>query len=566
MKKNLPISTDDFPTVINGGYYFVDKSMFIAEALSNMSETKLILRPRRFGKSLNMSMLKAFLEIGSPKGLFDGLAISGQKDFCEAHQGKYPVISLSFKDVEASGFQKALDALGLIISREADKLEIGCGCPELKTSENAMFDRMSEKQADENDVKSSILLMSIALYRRYGKKAIVLIDEYDAPINQAYRMGYYDEMVGLFRGLLSQALKSNPYVEFAVMTGVLRVSKESVFSGLNNIAVYSALHTKYSAHFGFTGEEVATMLSYYGLEGRMADMKEYYDGYRIGSLEMYNPWSVVRACSDMLEDKSAEPKEFWINTASNDLVRDLLKQDGLRALESIDELANGGTVKKRVSILATYRDLIDISASEAVWDMMFMAGYLTWVRKSGRDMYELRAPNLEIRAALRNDALLWAMSSMPIDEGKAEKLYAALLAGNSEDAEAVINGLFQKVLSVRDGVVVHGSFEIKQERHYHLITTALLACSGWSVESEIESGDGYLDTLCTNEDIDAAIVIEEKFSAKSDDASLSGKAQEAMEQITNKKYAEIAEGFSTIVAVGIAYANRRCKMVIKQLG
>ncbi|MCL1803734.1 MAG: AAA family ATPase [Eubacteriaceae bacterium] len=313
-----------------------------------------------------MSMLKAFLEIGSPKGLFDGLAISEQKDFCEAHQCKYPVIFLSFKDVETSGFQKALDALGLVISREADKLEIGCGCPELKTSENAMFDRMSAKQADENDVKSSIMLMSIALYRRYGKKAIVLIDEYDAPINRAYQMGYYDEMAGLFRGLLSQALKSNPYVGFAVLTGILRVSKESVFSGLNNISVYSALDEEFSSHFGFTEEEVAAMLSYYGLEERMPDMKEYYDGYRMGGIEVYNPWSVVRQCSRMAKNKSAEPKEFWINTASNDLVRDMLKQDGLRALEPIDELINGGTIERDVSILATYRDLIDIPCSEAV--------------------------------------------------------------------------------------------------------------------------------------------------------------------------------------------------------
>ncbi|MCL1803377.1 MAG: ATP-binding protein [Eubacteriaceae bacterium] len=563
-EKNLPISTEDFPTVINGGYYFVDKSMFIAEALSNMSESKLILRPRRFGKSLNISMLKAFLEIGSPKELFEGLAISVHKDLCEAHQAQHPVIFLSLKDIDASDFPEALDALSLIISEEADRLEIGFG-NELKDAENASFHRMSEMKANRNDVKRSIRLISKALHRRHGKKAIVLIDEYDAPINQAYQKGYYDEMAILFRGLLGQALKGNPFVEFAVLTGILRVSKESIFSGLNNIAVYSALDDEFSSHFGFTGEEVAAMVGYYGLEGRMADMKEYYNGYKIGSFEMYNPWSVVRACSRMVRNESAAPEMYWANTASNDLVRDMLGRDGFGALALIEDLANGGTINKRVSILSTYRDLADIPGSEAVWDMMFMAGYLTWVGKANNGMYELRAPNLEIREALRKDALSWAMSAMPITEGKADELFSALLAENAREAEAAINDLFENVLSVRDGVAVHGSFKASQERHCHLIVAALLSCSSWSVKSEAESGDGYIDLLCTNVVANAAIVIEEKFSATDDDEQLAVKAQEAIGQIAKKKYAKSIEGFDTVIAVGIAYASRRCRIAINTL-
>ncbi|MCL1804376.1 MAG: AAA family ATPase, partial [Eubacteriaceae bacterium] len=491
MKKVLPISIDDFPTIINDNFYFVDKSMFIEEILANKGESKLILRPRRFGKSLNMSMLKSFLEIGSPKGLFAGLAITERHDFCEAHQGKHPVIFMSFKDITGSNFPKALDELALIISEEAKRLGIGKGCIELDDDENAVFGRMSAKQADETDVKCSIRLISKALHRRYGKKAIVLIDEYDAPVNQAYQMKYYDEMILLYRGLLGQALKGNPYIEFAVLTGVLRVSKESIFSGLNNISVYSALDSRYSAHFGFTGEEVAAMLSYYRLDGRMSDMKEYYNGYRIGGYEVYNPWSVVNACYDMLEDPNTELKKYWVNTATNYLVRDMLMGGGLESLSSIEDLIAGGTVKKSVSIMASYRDLIDAHSSDAVWEMLFMAGYLTWVRETGNGMYELRAPNLEIRSALRKDALSWAKSAMPINESKADALYKAFLESNAQEAETILNDLLENVLSVRDGIVVHGDFAVRQERYYHLITTALLACSNWETASEAESGDGY---------------------------------------------------------------------------
>ncbi|MCL1803909.1 MAG: AAA family ATPase [Eubacteriaceae bacterium] len=565
MQKKLPISTDDFPTIINEGYYFVDKSMFIAEALDNMSAIKLILRPRWFGKSLNMSMLKSFLEIGSPKELFSGLAIAERNSLCEEYQGKRPVIFLSFKDMAARDFPKALDAISLRISREADRLGIGAGCPELKPSENAAFDRMAEKQADENDVERSIMLMSMALYRRYGTKAVVLIDEYDAPANHAYHMKYYEEMASLFRGMLGQALKGNPFVDLAVLAGVLRLSKDSIFSDLNNIRVYSALDEKYSAHFGFNGDEVAAMLSYYGFEDRMHDMKEYYDGYRMGSFEVYNPWSVVNACYDMIAEPGAELQKHWVNTATNDLVREMLKRDGFEALSSIGDLVAGGNVEKNVSILATYRDLIDISGSEAVWDMMFMAGYLTWVKKAGNDKYELRAPNYEVREALRKDALSWASSAMPIGKGKADELYTAFFEGNAKAAEGVINNLFENVFSVRDGVVLHGSFKIDKERHYHLITTALLACSNWEVRSETESGDGYLDTMCTNKGLDAAIIIEEKYSRSNSDGSLVNKAQEAMEQIERNRYAKSVEGYSTVIAVGIAYANRRCKMAIRQL-
>ncbi|MCL1803646.1 MAG: ATP-binding protein, partial [Eubacteriaceae bacterium] len=352
---------------------------------------------------------------------------------------------------------------------------------------------------------------------------------------------------------------------FAVLTGVLRVSKESVFSGLNNITVYSAFDEEFSSHFGFAEEEVAAMLSYYGIEDRMADMKKYYDGYKMGSFEMYNPWSVVRQCSRMVMNKSAEPEMYWANTATNDLVRDMLKRDGLEALSSIEDLISGGTVEKRVSIMATYRDLIDTPGSEALWGMMFLAGYLTWVRRVNNHVYELRAPNLEIRDALREDALSWAISSMPIDGAKADGLYSALLAGNAEEAEAAINDLLENVFSVRDGVVAHGSFKISQERHYHLITAVLLACSSWDVKSEAESGDGYADIVCTSKDANAAIIIEEKYSARIDDASLSKKAEEGIEQIIAKRYVKAVQGYNIVVAVGIAYASRKCKIAVRRL-
>ncbi|MCL1802059.1 MAG: ATP-binding protein [Eubacteriaceae bacterium] len=564
MKKILPISTDDFPTVINGGCYFVDKSMFIAEVLGNMSESKLILRPRRFGKSLNMSMLKAFLEIGSPRELFNGLAISEQKDLCDAHQAQHPVVFLSFKDIGASDFGQALEMLATKIGREAKRLGIS-SFAELDVDELAIIRKLSNETATVNNVDGSIYLITDALFRHYGKKAIVLIDEYDAPINQACQMGYYDEMAGLFRGLLGQALKSNPFVEFGVLTGILHVSMANVYSGVNNISVYSALDEEYGEHFGFTEEEVAAMLSYYSLEERMADMKEYYDGYRMGSYKVYNPWSVVNACYDMILEPGAELERHWANTATNDLVQDMLKRDGLEALSSIEDLISGGTVEKMVSIMATYRDLIDTPGSEALWGMMFMAGYLTWVRRVNNHFYELRAPNLEIRDALRKDALSWAKSAMPIDKRKADELYEAMLAGNAEEAEAVINDLLENVFSASDGVAAHGSFTISQERHCHLITAVLLACSSWDVKSEAESGDGYADIVCTSKNANAAIIIEEKHSAKSDDGSLSEKAEEAIEQIIAMRHSQAAQSYKTVVAVGIAYASRMCKIAIKQL-
>ncbi|MCL1802600.1 MAG: AAA family ATPase [Eubacteriaceae bacterium] len=564
MKKNLPISTDDFPTVIES-CYFIDKSMFIAEVLGNMSESKLILRPRRFGKSLNMNMLKSFLEIGSPKALFDGLAVSKLTDLCEAHQGKYPVIFLTLKDMSADGFDEALEALSIRISDEADRLGIGNGCIELDTSENAVFDRMAEMQADKADVARSIQLMSKALYRRYGKKAIVLIDEYDAPINQACRMGYYDEMAGLLRGLLGQALESNPYIEFAVLIGILWLPKDSIFSEISSISVYTALDEEYSSHFGFSENEVAAMLSYYGLGDRMNDVKEYYDGYRMGSHKVYNPWSVVNACYDMIPEPGAELERHWANTASNSLVRDILRQDGFTALASIEDLVNGGTIETDASFMAAYRGLIGIPDSEALWGLMFIAGYLTWVSKLGDDAYELRAPNQEIRDALRQDALSWAKSAMPIDKGKADKLYEAMLAGNANEAEAVINELLEEVFSVRDGVVVHNDFAINK-KDGHLIIDALLSCSfRWIVRSGAESGDGDIGMLCTNEAMSAAILIEEKFFATDGDAALLPKAEEAVGQIIAKRHSQAAQGYNTVVAVGIAYARTRCKIAIKQL-
>ena len=565
MKKNLPISTDDFPTVINGGYYFVDKSMFIAEVLGNMSESKLILRPRRFGKSLNMSMLKSFLEIGSPKALFDGLEISKQKGLCETHQAQHPVIFLSLKDIIAIDFSESLEALSIRISDEAKRLGIGNGSSELDDDENAVFAKMSAGQATRTDAARSIQLMSKALYRRYGKKVIVLIDEYDAPINQACRMGYYDEMAGLLRGLLGQALESNPYIEFAVLIGILWLPKDSIFSEISSISVYTALDEEYSSHFGFSENEVAAMLSYYGLEERMDGLKEYYSGYRMGSAVMYNPWTIVRACDEMIYDNSAELEKYWVDTASNSLVRDILRRDGLEALALIMDLANGGTIETDASFMAAYRGLIGIPDSEALWGLMFIAGYLTWVSKLGDDAYELRAPNQEIRDALRQDALSWAKSAMPINGAKADGLYTALLAGNAEEAEAAINDLLENVFSARDGVAAHGSFKISQERHCHLITAVLLACSSWDVRGDAESGDGYIDILCTNEAMSAATIIEEKHSAKSDGGSLSEKSEEAIDQIIAKRHSQTTQGYNTVVAAGIAYASRKCKIAVRRI-
>ena len=556
----LPIGIENFVKIRENDFYYVDKTGLIEMLLNNWGEVNLFTRPRRFGKSLNMSMLRSFFEIGTEPSLFEGLSISYNQELCREFMGKYPVVSISLKGVDAGNFEDARKLLIKIINREARRLYFLADSEKLNEPDRIMFRDLLDKQMDEETLVSSIQELSELLEKHYGQKVIILIDEYDVPLAKANENGYYDEMVLLIRNMFENALKTNDSLKFAVLTGCLRIAKESIFTGLNNFKVYTITDTAFDEYFGFTNDEVKEILHYYGLDDHYDLVREWYDGYRFGNEEVYCPWDVINYCSDHLSNPSAPPKNYWMNTSGNDVINrfiDSMDQKGQLTKSELETLVNGGTIQKEICEELTYRELY--STIDNLWNTLFMTGYLTSRGTPDGSLYELAIPNREVRNIIISRILTRFKEDVKKDGETVGKFCDALYAGRPEEVEQLFREYMARTISVRDTFVK----KPLKENFYHGILLGILSFKGgWMVRSNRESGNGFSDIMIRIDDSDTGIIIEVKYSETND---LEAECQKALRQIEDTGYTEALhqEDVHKIMKYGIACRRKDCRVMMK---
>lgn len=558
--KKLPIGIENFEKLRQEDFYYIDKTRLIEQLLTRWGEVNLFTRPRRFGKSLNMSMLQSFFEIGKDKTLFDGLRISDNQELCEKYQGKFPVVSVSLKGINGATYEEARRFLIKTINEEARRLSVLSDSTELDETDHELLTQLKKKEMTNDSLVYSIRELTELLEKHYGSKVIVLIDEYDVPLAKANENGYYDEMVLLIRNLFENALKTNSSLKFAVLTGCLRIAKESIFTGLNNFKVYSITDKSFDETFGFTDAEVKELLRYYGQEKYYETVKEWYDGYRFGNVDVYCPWDVINFCSDHLADPGLEPKNYWANTSGNSVISHFIDSVGkpqkLTRME-LEQLVNGGIVQKEINSELTYKDLY--SSIDNLWSTLFMTGYLTQRGEPSGNRYNLVIPNREIRNIITNHILKMFKENVKDDGKTVSDLCDALLNKNPEKVELIFTEYMKKTISIRD------TFARKptKENFYHGLLLGILGFKeNWSVMSNRESGDGFGDILIRIEDEDVGIVIEVKYA---DDGNLQGECEKALQQIIDIRYTESLEqeGIHTIIKYGIACYRKKCKVLMR---
>ena len=558
--KKLPIGIENFEEMRREDFYYVDKSHVIEQLLTQWGKVNLFTRPRRFGKSLNMSMLQSFFEIGKDKTLFDGLRISDNQELCEKYQGKFPVVSVSLKGINGATYEEARRFLIKTINEEARRLSVLSDSTELDETDHELLTQLKKKEMTNDSLVYSIRELTELLEKHYGSKVIVLIDEYDVPLAKANENGYYDEMVLLIRNLFENALKTNSSLKFAVLTGCLRIAKESIFTGLNNFKVYSITDKSFDETFGFTDAEVKELLRYYGQEKYYETVKEWYDGYRFGNVDVYCPWDVINFCSDHLADPGLEPKNYWANTSGNSVISHFIDSVGkpqkLTRME-LEQLVNGGIVQKEINSELTYKELY--SSIDNLWSTLFMTGYLTQRGEPSGNRYNLVIPNREIRNIITNHILKMFKENVKDDGKTVSDLCDALLNQNPEKVELIFTEYMKKTISIRD------TFARKptKENFYHGLLLGILRFKeNWSVMSNRESGDGFGDILIRIEDEDVGIVIEVKYA---DDGNLQGECEKALQQIIDIRYTEALEqeGIHTIIKYGIACYRKKCKVLMR---
>ena len=556
----LPVGIDDFRKLRESDFYYVDKTRLIEQLLLNWSEVTLFTRPRRFGKTLNMSMLKSFFEIGTDKSLFDSLYISGNKALCDEHMGKYPVIFLSLKGVEGLGFASAKKMLCTIIDREIDRHYYLKTSDALTDEDRTLFTKMLHGQDD--NIEDSIRMLSQLLYKHYGQKAVILIDEYDVPLDKAFQNGYYKEMVSLIRGLFGQALKTNEFLQFAVLTGCLRVSKESIFTGLNNFEINSIVDIDHDEQFGFTDDEVMKLLLDYDRSERYPDVKEWYDGYHFGNADIYCPWDVINFAKKLVSDPSARPSAFWINSSGNDMVKRFVDKADQTTRDEIEKLVAGGFVEKQLRLDLTY-DEID-NTIDNLWSVLFTTGYLTKIGEvkvpdSESYAYKLVIPNKEVREVFILQIQEWFKAVVAKDDDTMKLLSRAILDKDEKQIARQLNIVMSRMISILDTKAP----DAMKENFYHGLLLGLLRGSNpdWLIKSNRESGDGFSDILIMPEDPDAGIVIEVKYAKEMKELDVACEA--AITQIKDKRYDETLrdEGRCDILAYGIAFCRKRCRVV-----
>ena len=558
--KKLPIGIENFEEIRREDFYYVDKSHIIEQLLTQWGKVNLFTRPRRFGKSLNMSMLQSFFEIGKDKTLFDGLRISDNQELCEKYQGKFPVVSVSLKGINGATYEEARRFLIKTINEEARRLSVLSDSTELDETDHELLTQLKKKEMTNDSLVYSIRELTELLEKHYGSKVIVLIDEYDVPLAKANENGYYDEMVLLIRNLFENALKTNSSLKFAVLTGCLRIAKESIFTGLNNFKVYSITDKSFDETFGFTDAEVKELLRYYGQEKYYETVKEWYDGYRFGNVDVYCPWDVINFCSDHLADPGLEPKNYWANTSGNSVISHFIDSVGkpqkLTRME-LEQLVNGGIVQKEINSELTYKELY--SSIDNLWSTLFMTGYLTQRGEPSGNRYNLVIPNREIRNIITNHILKMFKENVKDDGKTVSDLCDALLNQNPEKVELIFTEYMKKTISIRDTFAQKPT----KENFYHGLLLGILGFKeNWSVMSNRESGDGFGDILIRIEDEDVGIVIEVKYA---DDGNLQGECEKALQQIIDIRYTEALEqeGIHTIIKYGIACYRKKCKVLMR---
>lgn len=559
----LPVGIEDFEEIRRLGFYYIDKTRLIEQLLQSWGKVNLFTRPRRFGKTLNMSMLKYYFEIGTDRSLFEHLYISQNKEVCEMHMGQYPVIFLSLKGVEGLNFQEAYSMLRSTIQNEARRHYLLKTSAQLAEEDKRQFEQILlgtyENMAD------SLRALSQLLFLHYGRKVVILIDEYDVPLDKAFQNGYYKEMVSLIRGLFGQALKTNEYLRFAVLTGCLRVSKESIFTGLNNFKVLSIADTRFDEQFGFTDVEVQKLLDDYGMSSRFAEVKEWYDGYHFGNADVYCPWDVINYVDHLQADPAADPEAYWIDSSSNRLVKRLISRADKSTKNEIERLIAGEAIEKKIYFELTY-DEIDNSV-ENIWSVLFTTGYLTKAGEAersdgvGRD-YRLMIPNKEVRQVFVTQIQEWFKQTVVADTQSMRNLGRAFLDGDADNIQNSLNLILGKMISILDTKVR----DEQKENFYHGLLLGLLRSnSEWGIKSNRESGNGFSDISIEPEDSNIGIVIEVKYTGTIH--SLEKSCGEAMAQIKERGYdASLREdGREDILAYGIAFCKKRCKVVYEKL-
>lgn len=563
--KKLPVGFESFQEIRKLNCYYVDKTKLVEQLLENWSKVNLFTRPRRFGKTLNMGMLKSFFEIGTDATLFDGLYISQNKELCREYMGKYPVVCLSLKSVDGLTFEAARYRLIELIGVEAERFSFLSESTKLTDNERnkyrAIVNLINGKYTmDEDILISSLQTLSQLLCRHYGQKAIILIDEYDVPLDKAFQHGYYKEMVSLIRGLFGQALKTNDYLQFAILTGCLRVSKESIFTGLNNFKVYAADDVQYEEEFGFTKEEVEELLADYNMQEHSSEVKEWYDGYHFGNVDIYCPWDVINYVSDRLTDPNAHPKSYRINSSGNDLVKRFVDKADTTTKDEIEQLITGDAVEKKIRLDLTY-DEIDANIDN-VWSVLFTTGYLTRLGKNENGVYSLVIPNKEVREVFVSQINEWFIGVVKNDSSSIKKIVSGFLEGKTDDIQRELTMFLGETISVLDTKARNE----EKENFYHGILIGILKnYSGWAVKSNKESGDGFADILLKPKNPDMGIIIELKYARSMNE--LDKACERAVEQIKDRRYdTELREdGRNDILAYGIAFCKKRCKVVVEKL-
>lgn len=567
----LPVGIDDFRKLRESHFYYVDKTRLIEQLLLNWSEVTLFTRPRRFGKTLNMSMLKSFFDIGTDKALFDGLYISGNKELCDEYMGKYPVIFLSLKGVEGLTYEEAFEAFVRIMGKEVNRVSFLADSDKLTQIEREQYKGLTIMKNgrlafDKEKLISSLQLLSQLLYKHYGKKAVILIDEYDVPLDKAFQNGYYNEMVSLIRGLFGQALKTNEFLQFAVLTGCLRISKESIFTGLNNFKVMSITDSRFDEQFGFTDEEVRKLLSDYGMDSHFDEVKEWYDGYHFGRADVYCPWDVINHADHLRDDSDAKPQTYWINSSGNSLVRRLINRADSSTKDEIERLIAGAAIEKVIRQDLTYDEIEN--SIDNIWSVLFTTGYLTKIGEvklpdSESYAYMLVIPNKEVREVFVLQIQEWFKAVVANDNDAMKLLSKAILDKDEEILARQLNIVMGRMISILDTKAP----DDMKENFYHGLLLGLLRGSNpdWLIKSNRESGDGFSDILIKPENPDLGIVIEVKYAKEF--KGLDAACDAAMAQIKQKRYDETLrdEGRCDILAYGIAFCRKRCRVVGEKL-
>ena len=560
-KLKLPAGIENFEEIRTAGFYYVDKTGLIRDLLNNLGKANLFTRPRRFGKTLNMSMLQYFFEAGSDSTLFDGLEISKEKALCDEYMGKFPVICISLKGVSGRNFDEAKDMLRMLIGTEALRFQFLMKSDNLSDAERKQYMsliHLSDKgtfDMEDTLLRGSLSILSQLLKKHYGRNVIILIDEYDVPLDRAYQSKYYDEMVEFIKVLFGQALKTNNSLQFAVLTGCLRISKESIFTGLNNFNVYTIKDALYNEYFGFTDDEVTSMLEYYGFMEKYNTIKKWYDGYQFGSVDIYCPWDVVNYCHALKMNMSIKPQNYWINTSSNNIVRQFIGMAKQNTRNEIELLIDGGSINKKIRQELTYRDLE--SNIDNLWSILFTTGYLTQCSKTNDSMTKLVIPNEEVRMIFVEQVQEWFKAETTKDSQNLESFCRAFEENNVTAIEEGFTSYLKKTISIRD---THTKNNMK-ENFYHGILLGLFGnMDEWSVQSNAETGDGYSDIAIEILDKDIGIIIELKYA---ENAQFDAACRKALKQIEDRNYDEllIDDGMKTIYKYGIACYKKRCKVV-----